>query len=125
MTNEKVAEELIAESRSPQSAHEYAIRREKGIERSRTIKSNPFGATSSRTIKQEPMGYMKPCIKGAPGWYPNINPEFGRGHQNFSREISNKQSKGMQTSQGNKTQNYHNCGRQFGSNRLQSCPAKD
>ena len=35
MSNEKIAEELLAETRSPQDAYEYAIRREKGIEHSK------------------------------------------------------------------------------------------
>ena len=43
MNDDKIAEELLAQTRSPQDAYEYAIRREKGIEHSRTMKSNPFG----------------------------------------------------------------------------------
>ena len=38
MNNEKIAEELLAETRTPQEAYEYAIRREKGIEHSKTMK---------------------------------------------------------------------------------------
>ena len=40
MNNEKFAEELLAQTRTPQEAYEYAIRREKGIEHSRTMKIN-------------------------------------------------------------------------------------
>ena len=36
MNYEKIAEELLAQTRTPQKAYEYAIRREKGIEHSRT-----------------------------------------------------------------------------------------
>ena len=43
MQNEKIAEELLAQTGSPQDKYEYAIRREKGIEHSRTMKTNPFG----------------------------------------------------------------------------------
>ena len=32
MSNEKIAEEVLAQTRSPQEAYEYAIRRKKGIE---------------------------------------------------------------------------------------------
>ena len=38
MSHEKIAVELLAQTRTPQEAHEYAIRREKGIEHSRTMK---------------------------------------------------------------------------------------
>ena len=46
MNNEKIAEELLA-----QTQYEYAIRREKGIEQSRTMKINPLrGRYKSRYI---------------------------------------------------------------------------
>ena len=57
MNNEKIAEELLAQTRSPQDAYEYAIRREKGIEHSRTMKTNPFGGQTTIT-KQEPVHYV-------------------------------------------------------------------
>ena len=53
MNIEKNAEELLAQTRSPQEAYEYAIRQEKGIEHCRTMKTNPFGGQTSIT-KQEP-----------------------------------------------------------------------
>ena len=56
MNNEKVAEELLAQTRSPKEAYEYAIRRDKGIEHSRTMKINPFGGQI--TSKQEPVHYI-------------------------------------------------------------------
>ena len=55
----KIAEELLAETRSPQDAYEYAIRREKGIEHSRTMKTNPFeGQATTTTTKQESKHYI-------------------------------------------------------------------
>ena len=42
MNNDKIAEELLAQTRTPQDAYEYAIRREKRIEHSRAMKTNPF-----------------------------------------------------------------------------------
>ena len=42
MNNKKIAEELLAQTRTPQEAYEYAIRREKGIEHSQTMKTNPI-----------------------------------------------------------------------------------
>ena len=57
MNNDKIAEELLAQTRTPQDAYEYAIRREKGIEHSRTMKTNPFGGQQV-TPKQEPVNYI-------------------------------------------------------------------
>ena len=53
---EKIAEELSAQTQSPQDAYEYTIRREKGIEHSRTMKINPFGGQT--TPKQEPIHFI-------------------------------------------------------------------
>ena len=50
----------MEETRTPQKAYEYAIRRKKGIEHSRTMKSNLVGSILSVTIKQETMGYIQP-----------------------------------------------------------------
>ena len=57
MNNDSIAEELLAQTRSPQDAYEYAIRREKGIEHSRTMQTNPFGGHQI-TPKQEPVNYI-------------------------------------------------------------------
>ena len=57
MNNEKIAEELLAQTRTPQEAYEYAIRREKGIEHSRTMKVNPIGGQTVTTPKKEPIHY--------------------------------------------------------------------
>ena len=46
MTNEKITEKLLAETRSPQSAYEYAIRRGKRIQHSRILKTNPLSPIS-------------------------------------------------------------------------------
>ena len=58
MHNEKIAEELLAQSstRNPQDAYNYSIRREKAIEHSRTLKINPFG--NQTRVKQEPVHYI-------------------------------------------------------------------
>ena len=57
MNNEKTVEELLAQTRTPQEAYEYAIRREKGTEHSRTMKKNPI---RGQTVipKQEPIHYV-------------------------------------------------------------------
>ena len=56
----KIAEELLAETRTPQQAFEYAIRREKGIEHSKTMKLNPIGPNPPVMIKQERMATFNP-----------------------------------------------------------------
>ena len=60
MSNKKIAEELLAETRSPIDAYNNAIRREKDIEQSKAMKTNPFGAPSATntSLKQEPMGHI-------------------------------------------------------------------
>ena len=50
----KNAQELFAETQSPQDAYEIAFRREKCIEHSRTMKTNPFGGQRTPMEKQEP-----------------------------------------------------------------------
>ena len=52
MQNEKIAEELLAQTRTPQDAYEYAIRQEKGIEHSRSMKINPFGGQTTTKKNQ-------------------------------------------------------------------------
>ena len=79
MNKEKIAEEILAQTRSPQDGYEYAIRRENEIEHSRTMKINPFRGQTT-TIKQEPVHYIntrgrKKLLKQSkftkrPGWFP-------------------------------------------------------
>ena len=76
MNNEKIAEELLAQTRSPQEAYEYAIRREKGIEHSRTMKIIPFGR-QTLTPKQEPVHYVN--TRGKQNQQNNQNNQRGRG----------------------------------------------
>ena len=59
MKNEKIADELLAQTRTPQEAYEYVSRREKRIEHSRTMKVNPIGGQTVTTPKQEPIHYVK------------------------------------------------------------------
>ena len=57
MKIENIAEELLAQTRSPKVAYEYAIRGEKVIKHSRTMKTNSFGNQVTAT-KQEPVYYI-------------------------------------------------------------------
>ena len=74
--NEKIAEELLAETRSLKDAYEYAIRREKGIEHSRTMKTNPFGGQITTRTKQEPIHSINPRRRD--NYTNNYNPLRGR-----------------------------------------------
>ena len=62
MNNDKIAEDLLAQTRTPHDAYEYAIRREKGIEHSKTMKINPFGGNHF-TPKQEPVNYITHAVE--------------------------------------------------------------
>ena len=127
MHNEKIAEELLAQTRSPQDAYEHAIRREKGIEHSRTMKTNPFGNQVTAT-KQEPIHYFN--TRGQINFANNQVPQKGRG--NFRGRVyprGQQNARGQSQQQRNqyfKTRKQcYKCGNQFGQNHLQSCPAKD
>ena len=50
VSNEKIAEELLAETKSPRDAYKFAIRREKGVEDSQLM--NPVGITKTQTHQQ-------------------------------------------------------------------------
>ena len=76
MNNLQIVEELQAQTRSPQDAYEYAIRREKGIEHSRTMKINPSGEHTT-TAKQEPVHYIN--TRGRYKYSNNQNSRRGRG----------------------------------------------
>ena len=93
MTNEKIAEELLAQTRTPQDAYEYAIRREKGIEHSRTMKTNPFGGQT--TTKHEPVHYIN--TRGRYNYSNNQNAQRSRG--GFG---GRPYPRGTQTQEGNK-----------------------
>ena len=75
--NEKIAEELLAQTRSPQDAYEFAIRRLKGIEHSRTMKTNPFG-NQVKATKKEPVYYIN--ARGRSNFANNQVPQRGRGY---------------------------------------------
>ena len=87
MNNEKSTEKLLAETRTPQEAYEYAIRREKGIVHSKTMKLNPTGPTMPVTIKQEPMGYIQP--RGSSGGFSSNFQNNNRGKNSRGRQNQN------------------------------------
>ena len=127
MQNEKIAEEILAQTRSPQDAYEYAIRREKGIGLSRTMKANPFGNQVTST-KQEPVYYIN--TRGRSNFGNNQVPQ--RGYGNLRGRVyprGQQNARGQSQQQRNQNSNIqkqcYQVGNQFGQNHLQSCPAKD
>ena len=124
MSNEKIAEELLAQTRSPQEAYEYAIRREKGIEHSRTMKINPIGGQS--TTKQEPVHYIN-TRGGRYNYSNNQNSQRGRGgfrRRPYPRGSQNTRGQ-QRNNKTNTSKQCYKCGNQNNQNHLQSCPAKD
>ena len=127
MENKKIAEELLAQTRSQQDVYEYAIRREKGIENSRTMKTNPFGNQVTAT-KQELVYYIN--TRGRSSFASNQVPQRGRG--NFRGRVYPRGQKNTRGQSQQKRNPYPNtqkqcykCGDLFGQNHLQSYPAKE
>ena len=122
MNNEKIAKELLAQTRTPQDAFEYAIRREKGIENSRTMKINPFSGHQI-TTKQEPVNYIN--TRGRTNYSNSQNTQKGRGARGrpFQRGSQNNRAQTRATNTGNQKQCFK-CGNQYNQNHLQTCPAK-
>ena len=120
MHSEKIAQELLAQTRSPQDAYECAIRREKGIEYSRTMKTNPFGNQVTAT-KQEPIHYINTRVRSTSKRPRKIwRRVYLRGQQN-----ARGQPQQQRNQYSNTQKQCYKCGNQFGQNHLQSCPAKD
>ena len=122
MNKDKIAEELLAQTRSPQDAYEYAIRREKGNEHRRTKKTNPFGGQQI-TPKQEPVDYIN---KRGAYYSNNQNAQRGRGSRGRPFTHGSQNNKGQQRNANTGSQKQcYKCGNQNNQNHLQSCPAKD
>ena len=115
MHNEKTAEELLAQT---QDAYEYAIRKEKGIEHSRTMKINPFDGQT--TPKQEPTHN----IINRGGRYNstnNQNSQRGRGSfrgRPYPRGSQNTRGQDR-NSNTNSSKQCYKCGNQYNQNHLQ------
>ena len=119
MNNEKIAEELLAQTGSPQDAYEYSIRREQG----RTMKTNPFGGQTLIT-KQEPVHYVN--TRGRQNQQNNQNSQRGRGgFRGRPYPGGSQNTKGQQQQRNTISRQCYKCGNQYDPNHLQSCPAKD
>ena len=105
MNNDKIAEELLAQTRTPKDAFEYAIRREKRIEHSRTMKINLFGGQQI-TLKQEPVNYIN--TRGRANYSSNQNTQRGRGSRGRPFTFRSQNNRGQQrnTNTGSQKQCY-------------------
>ena len=117
MTNDEVQKDLLAETKSPEQAFEYAIRREKGLENQIQIRkqgstTNPFQQTG---IKTEPVGFIQ-RRGGDP--YRNNRRGNNSGRGQTQRGSSQRQNR-------DRKQSCFKCGNPFGPGHLQQCPAKD
>ena len=116
MNNEKVAEELLAQT---EDAYEY----EKGLEQGRTMKTNPFGDQTLIT-KQEPVHYVN--TRGRQNQQNNQHSQRGRGgFRGRPYPGGSQNKKGQQQQRNTKSRQCYKCGNQYDPNHLQSCPAKD
>ena len=125
INNEKIAEKLFAETRTPQEAYEYAIRREKRIEHSRTMKVSLIGSQRVTTPKQEPIHYVN--TSGRQNQQYNQNNQRDRGGfcgQLCPRGSQNTRCQQYQQQRNTNSKQCFKCGNQYGPNHLQSCPAK-
>ena len=121
----KIAEELLAQTGTPQEAYKYAIRREKGIEHNLTMKQNPIGGQTV-TPKQEPIHYVN--TRGRQNQQYNQNNQRGRGGfrgRPYPRGSQNTRGQQNQQQRNTNSKQCLKCGNQYGLNHLQSCPAKD
>ena len=124
MHNEKIAEELLAQTRTQQDAHEYAIRREKRIEHRRTMKISPFGGQP--TPKQEPIHYIN--TRGGrytlriTKTHKEVEAVSAVDHIRADHKTQRGQQRNNNT---NSSKQCYKCGNQYNQNHLQSCPAKD
>ena len=126
MHNEKIAEKLLAATRSPQDAYKYAIDRGKVIQHSRTMKTNPFGGQNSNNDKQEPIHYINP--RGRNNYTNSQISHRGRSGfrgRPYTRGTQNTISQQSRTTNNNTQKQCYKPGSQFGPNHLQLCSEND
>ena len=112
MNNEKNAEEILAATRSPQDAYEYAIRLEKGIENNRTMKTKTF--RWQITTKQEPIHYI--ITRGRNNYANSQNSKRGRDgfpSRPYTRGTQNTRRQQSRTMNLNTQKQCYKCGKQF------------
>ena len=117
MSNDEVQKDLSAETKTPEQALDYAIRREKGLENQTLIRKQGSASNMPTTaVKSEPVGFVAKRNK------TNNNRYSWRG----GRQRQQSQQRGYtQRQQTDQNKQCFKCGNPFGPGHLQQCPAKD
>ena len=113
MTNDEVQTDLLAETKTPDQALDYAVRREKGlVNQSHIRKQGSFNRhTGFPNIESEPVNFVQ-----RRGGYKS-QPRDGRSRGGItSRNISDRSAQ---------NKNCFKCGNTFSANHLAQCPARD
>ena len=115
MTNDEVQKDLMAETKTPDQAFEYAIRREKSLENQLQIRKLGSSAISSQQtgIKSEPVGFIQ------------RGDSYRNNRQGNNRGRGQPQRGNLQRQDRDRKQSCFKCGNLFGPGHLQQCPAKD
>ena len=117
MSNNEVQKDLLAETKTPEQALDYAFRREKGLENQILIRKQGSASNiPTTTVKSEPVGFV------AKRNNTNNNRYSSRG----GRQRQQSQQRGYtQRQQTDQNKQCFKCGNPFGPGHLQQCPAKD
>ena len=116
MSNDEEQKDLLAETKTPDQALEYAIRREKGLEYQLLIpKQGSVPTTQITTMKTELVGFIAKTGN-------NNNRYSSRGGRNHQ---SQQQRVNLHRQSTEHKQQCFKCGNHFGPGHLQQCPAKD
>ena len=115
MTNDEVQKDLLAETKTPEQAFEYAIRREKGLENQLQIRKQGTSTSSSQQmgIKTEPVAIFQK------------RRDQNRNNRRGNRGRLQSQRDNIQRQGNDQKQSCYKCGNPFGPGHLQQCPAKD
>ena len=113
MTNDEVQKDLLAETKTPDQALDYAVRRDKGLENQVHIRKQGSSNRHTRfpNIKSEPVNFVQRRV----GY--KSQPRGGRSRGGTTSRNSSDRS----------TQNKDcfKCGNTFSANNLAQCPAQD
>ena len=115
MSNDEVQKDLLAETKTPEQALDYAIRREKGLENQMLIRKQGSASNMpTTTVKTEPVGVVA----------KRNNTNNNRYSSKGGRKRQQSQQRGYtQRQQTDQNKQCFKCGNPFGPGHLQQCPA--
>ena len=119
-SNDEMQEDLLAETKTPEQALDYAIRREQGLENQILIrKQGSAPNTPITTVKSQPVGFIAKRKNNNNNRYSSRG---GRQRQQSQQQHGYAQR--QPTDQKQQSVSFK-CGNPFGPGHLQKCPAKD